>query len=320
MPHYRLIPDIYLEDRGSGVSQVRFDITGANGMAPSSVSRLYNVYGFMGPGVAVTPQTPSGLDINNPTWRKGYAFTGQILNQNVSGNESWNGGTGWGAVYGIVTGQYFGSSLYDTCLIDNTPWYQTGFSGFSGSYGIGSYPNPTGDFNLLYWPVKGSGLGLRITGVQYYLNGYGNLSDPLNYFTNGNYQMINDVTYSGYPLTGTNATTTDLYQYNGGSNLMFFSSGNFPPMQASEFYTGTSGPFLSFDGSYIHLFASTGLYNGAAGSNLVQFLGFNINTGNQGNWGYNQSLTASQISSLPADYDFWCTAANGSHVFLTYYD
>ena len=314
-PHYRLIPDICLTDRGSGVSQVRFDITGANGLAPSSINNLYNVYGFMGPGVAITPTTASGLDINHPELQaggSGYLFTGEILNQGVTGMENCNGGTGWGAVYGIITGWNFLGREYDTCLIDNTPWYTTGFSGFSGSYGVGTYPNPTGDSNLLYWPVKGSGLGLRITGMQYYLNGYGNMSDPFDYFITGNYQIISDIIYTGFALTGTNAVTTDLYQYTGNSNLIYFSGAGTSdfPLNISDI-TGNLSLQYNITGKSYNFQIATGL-----GANPVRFSGFKIQTGT---WGYEQNWTPANILASTGNSIVGKDTSN-HNITLVYFD
>ena len=115
-----------------------------------------------------------------------------------------------------------------------------GFIGFTGDYGTRVMPNPTGDLKQLYWPIKGSGLGLRITGMSYYLEGYGNLSDPIDYFKSGNYQMIGDIIYTGFAFTGTNAPTTDLYQYTGNPfNQNILTSGVLIHVPAPYYTSGT---------------------------------------------------------------------------------
>jgi hypothetical protein len=207
MPHYRLIPDIYLVERGSGVASVRFDITGLNGSQPSSVNRFWTADGFMGNGVSIYTNA-SGINEGQPLLNEtiyevnntfiprgdkkaGYLFTGQVLNENVPGNVTYNSNTGWGSVYGVVASTGFYTSQIDTCLTDNPYW-----SGFSG--GI---PNSTG--SNIYWPIVNSGIGLRITGVSYFFSGYGNgtISDTPNILGTGR-TAINDVLYNGQTVIG----------------------------------------------------------------------------------------------------------------------
>jgi hypothetical protein len=212
MPHYRLIPEIYLTNRGSGIASVRFDITGADGGRPDSINRFHTIYGFMGPGVdSDNPNTPSGLDVSHPMFTdniqignsyypSGYVFGGVIPSTSNSGSTTENEGTGWGCVYGVVADTGFYLNKMDCCLIDNQGWYGQLFSGFSGDSGVSSYPNETGETSRIFWPYSGSGLGLRITGLGYYLKGYGSYSDSANFYSNGVYQVAQDFTYTGSPL------------------------------------------------------------------------------------------------------------------------
>ena len=248
MPHYRIVPDIYLLNRGSGVASVRFDITGTNGIAFSP--KFFNVSGFMGPG---TSELNSGIDYSNSLIQSniiygqntpsGYVLPGQVLNLSVTGDESYNNGTGWGAVYGIIVSSGFYTSPLDLCLIDHNAWSGSRFVGFSGDNGVGVIPSPSGDNKQLYWPVKGSGLGLRITGLSYYLNGYGSFPDSGDYLANGNYQMIGDIVYTGAALLGTDFPTNDLYQYTGlgsnnnGDQLIYFTSNGTTPLSVANFST-----------------------------------------------------------------------------------
>lgn len=212
MPHYRLIPDICLNERGSGVSQVIFDITGANGGNPSSIRRFASAYGYMGNGTSDTLH--SGLDINHPMHQglvtdtvpssfipngnkfSGYLFTGESLTINDLGNPTYNSETGWGAVYGIVATTGFYQNPYDTCLLDIPTWS-----------GLGHTPNPTGEY--VYWPISGSGLGVRVTGMKYYLKGYGDVSDVGDYFANGVKQLADDITYEGNSILGLTLSNPD---------------------------------------------------------------------------------------------------------------
>ena len=232
MPHYRLIPDIYLTNRGNGVGRIRFDITGSNGLNISSSNRFSAAYGFMGPGVDPTnPSTASGLDVLNntlinssPTTPSGYIFPGQVLNPSVAGNETYNGGTGWGAVYGVVASNGFYNYPFDTCLIDDKVWSGSNFIGFTGNNGTGVTPNPTGDYTLLYWPVKGSGLGLKISDIAYYSPMGTLVSDPTDYFAGGNYSIINDIQYEGVGYSGP-SFTINLSPYIGTSYINIASNG-----------------------------------------------------------------------------------------------
>lgn len=208
MAHYRMIPDIYLSNRGSGVARVRFDITGDDGRRPEAIQRLYSVYGFMGPGVDKdNPNTPTGIDVNHPmfggkvyvgtkSYPSGYAFTGVVIDEAVSGNIYENDGTGIGAVYGVVASTGFYESPIDTCLIDYRPWSGKSFVGFGGDFGpSGVYPNETGDYDKLYWPTSGSKMGLGISEIAYHLSGYGLVEDNAGFY-DGTKAAIGDINYN----------------------------------------------------------------------------------------------------------------------------
>lgn len=243
MSHYR-IPTIYLSERGSGISKVRFDVTGADGNQVGTLSRLSGIYGFMGSGTLVSPLSPSGLDKNHPLLstslrsdlepyyipsgpkKVGLLLEGEKLNQYDPGNNSYAGGTGWGAVYGLVTDEDYYLRKTDSILIDVPNW-----SGF------GRVPNPTGDNELLYWPNKENKFsgGLKISEVAYYLKGTGiPFNDPgNNYFEN--YQIINDIIYNDGQ--GFSVSLLDTTGLNGKPNFYFRekSAGNFLPMNNGSF-------------------------------------------------------------------------------------
>jgi hypothetical protein len=180
-PHYRVIPEIYLEDRGSGVANVQFYITG-NGISSgpnSPVQRIWGVTGFMGGYYAGS----SGI---NPTYDwtgyisgtedspgdgthlpSGILWSGSNVPSTTSGYNKISGSTlpyGYGAVYGMVTsdsGFYY--KPYDVCLLDNPVW-----SGFSGQSGMGAAPISTGETGLLCWPNPSSKINLIISGMKYF--------------------------------------------------------------------------------------------------------------------------------------------------------
>jgi hypothetical protein len=258
MPHYRLIPDIYLSERGSGVASVRFDITGANGSHPSSINRFWTAHGFMGNGVSIINDNISGINENQPLLseiieegdsifiprgdkKAGYLFSGQVLNESVPGDITYNNNTGWGAVYGIVASTGFYQNQYDTCLVDNPSW-----SGF-----VGGIPNPTG--TDIYWPIKGSGLGLRITGVSYFFSGYENgiISDPSNILGAG-MTAINDVLYNGQTVIGNVSMSDASYLITGYtlSNTYQRGTGLYLSLSTLNAYTATADTnFPDIDGS-----------------------------------------------------------------------
>lgn len=260
MPHYRLIPDIYLVERGSGVASVRFDITGANGSQPSSINRFWTADGFMGNGVSIYDNV-SGINMSQPLLNQtvyqgtntfippgdkvaGYLFTGQVLNENVPGDVTYNSNTGWGSVYGVVASTGFYTSQIDTCLADNPSW--TGFSG-----GI---PNSTG--SNVYWPTIGSGIGLRITGVSYICSGYGDgtYSGPLR---DEGVTIINDVLYNGQSVIGSiyMSSTLDSLPFTNGGNpsisIQFL--GNPSDSNLITGYTLNATPYTRGSGSGVSL-------------------------------------------------------------------
>ena len=227
MPHYRYIPEIYLLDRGTGVAQVVFSITGAgvNGGPNSPIQMFWNVTGFMGP----YQSNSSGLNGNYP-WTgyisgtdptfgngtdlpSGFVFSGTSPKPNLSGSTSI-GQYGYGAVYGIIVPfSGFYALPTDTCLLDNPVW-----SGFSGDKGWNTTPNPTGETGLLCWPTPGIGLNLVVSGMKYYYptfaTNYIYDDTAYDYIGSSGYQLVGDVTGSaGTSLLGSSVNAT--YTING---------------------------------------------------------------------------------------------------------
>jgi len=216
MPHYRIIPEIYMVDRGTGVSQVVFSITGQgiDGSPSSPIQRIWSATGFMGPysgtSSGLNPNYPwtglftgTGPSFGNPPLQSGIVFSGNNPSSNLTG--TFSGLYGNGAVYGIIApNSGFYGLPYDTCLLDNPVW-----SGFSGDLGFGSLPNPTGETGLLCWPSQGSKIGLSITGMQYsgawsgtnVVCSFSDFSDIL-VGTSG-YQFISDILFSGNSIINT---------------------------------------------------------------------------------------------------------------------
>jgi len=209
MPHYRLIPDIYLTNRGTGVVGAKFYITGSNGQPIDSANRFSGANAFMGPGVN---SNSSGIDFSNlylvntisdvsssfvppGTKTSGLLFPGQNINTNVIGSSAINNGTGWGAVYGIIGSSEFYKKMLDTCLIDYgaNPWQNGTWKGFSGDGLDSTYPNPTGDQSKLFWPIKNSGIGICASGMAYYSPNFNNV------FYDG--AGVNEIIPRGYQLS-----------------------------------------------------------------------------------------------------------------------
>jgi len=230
MNHYRLIPDIYLANRGSGVASAKFYIVDSNNTQPSSINRFWGAQAFMGQGVD-TNTNPSGIDPNNLFINRqvgnlgpsGYLFTGQILNANVTGDDTYNNGTGWGAVYGIVASSGFYQAPYDICILNTAPCWDSNlnFIGFSGDNGANSVPNPTGETGRLCWPTSGNKLKLLITGMSYFLSGYGNgtINDSYDRLGTG-LTLVNDVTCQGQTVIGSflNSVTSATLSFTDGVN------------------------------------------------------------------------------------------------------
>ena len=175
MPHYRVIPEIYLADRGTGVYQAIFSITGQtiNGGVNSPIRRFWNATGFMGPYSGSTSGintsypwtglfTGTGPSYGNDPLPSGVFFSGVNPQSNLTGTFT-SGTYGYGGVYGIIAPNSGWYGLpFDCCLLDNPVW-----SGFSGENGMGATPSPTGETGLLCWPYYGAKIGLAITGMKY---------------------------------------------------------------------------------------------------------------------------------------------------------
>ena len=219
MPHYRIIPEIYLGERGTGVAQCIFTITGSgiDGGETSPIKNFWNATGFMG---GYTGTNPSGLNPNYP-WtnyvdnspalpysyydasnnyitvqtQSGYLFSGKNPLPSLSGYTGI-GTFGYGAVYGVVTNRTgfcnpFGD--LDCCLLDNPVW-----NGFSGQNGMGSAPVATGETGLLCWPYPSKSIGLVISGMKYYSPNFSTgyiYDDSINdYIGSSGFQLVGDIT------------------------------------------------------------------------------------------------------------------------------
>ncbi len=328
MPHYRYFPYLYLSNRGSGLAQVIFSVTGSDGNKPTSVNRFWQATGFMGSGYS----SPSGLDPNNPLFGiqiydtnpptfyphygtnngapLGYALPGQILSTNVLGGTRYNQGLGWGAVYGIVASTGFYQSMIDCGLVDVPIW--SGYSGFNGS-GI---PNHTG--TPLFWPNTGVTLGLNISGVQYFLKGftelgYGTNLDTGNLYSSGVYAMVGDFFLSGGISTATGSALdiiNSTYYY---INSLGWSLNNpgLSPYQAIYLSTNSGAPTarnlvsigsltaqenLVFTGVSGNI--SFGYLTGADNNNFYILTGFNYNLGIASGRGSGQYWTPNYVNSL----------------------
>lgn len=178
MAHYRVIPEIYLANRGTGVYQAIFSITGQgiDGGTGSPIQRFWNATGFMGPysgtpsGIATDyPWTgyfsgtgPYDSPTNNAFLPSGVFFSGQNPLPTLTGTFS-SGNFGYGGVYGVMAADSGWYGLpFDCCLLDK-PLY----NGFSGDNGMNALPNPTGETGLICWPYYGANIGLAITGMKY---------------------------------------------------------------------------------------------------------------------------------------------------------
>lgn len=193
----------YLQD----LSNVNFlnEINPFSTAKPESVNRFYSVYGFMGSGVDIGIN-PSGLDVthsylNNtiidsnskfiPVGNKtsGFLFPGQVLNSSVEGNKNSNNGTGYGAVYGVIGNSGFYLSQYDLCLLDIPNW--SGLGGNPTGISVLGFDGSTGFVNNLCWPHYSKKLRLKLSELEYYASGIGNIVDSIDYFKDN--QIIKDI-------------------------------------------------------------------------------------------------------------------------------
>jgi len=272
MPHYRYIPDIYLTNRGTGVANVVFSITGVGGIQPGSINRFWQATGFMDSGF----NNVSGFDPNNPyllgtntqpssppffyppgptTLPSGYVFTGTLPTTGSWGGTGLN--YGWGTVYGVIANSGFYFNPPDCGLVDSAVW--------SGYTGIGGIPNPTG--TLLFWPVAQSGLGLNITGMNYYSPNFNQLiNDSNDAYVGAGGDYLYDITGSnGISLIGTNNTFSSLSFVSGSQTIKISSTG----LPISGYVLATPTTFGALTGSGLHSSQISSFVNVASGFGIV---------------------------------------------------
>ena len=323
MPHYRYFPHLQLANRGSGIAHVIFSITGFGGSRPGSIARLWQVTGFMSSGFNGT----SGLDPNNwlvtgtipdPTHVfippgdavSGFTFPGQVIASGV------NGGTGvanvlpygWGAVYGIVASSGFYQSLIDCGLTDDPIW-----SGYTGT--LSGIPDQTG--TPLFWPIAASGMGVQVSGLQYFLKGFSELNSGVNFdtgnlYSSGVYAMVGDFGFTGAITTETGSVLdvidSTMSYFNQGWNTSNPSS---YPYQALYFTTSSSAPAIANLVSLGNILSlknvaftgisgniSFGLSTGIDNQNYYAVTGFNYNLGIVSGRGSGQLWTVAYANSL----------------------
>jgi hypothetical protein len=170
MPHYRLIPYVYLTERGTGVANAYITLfTNGTGMASGkeNIQRLWHRQTFQGPynggyddGIDRThPCFTADVDDPPATTRfAAYLMTGSGINPNVQGDISFNtDGSGWGALYGVVANSGFYNAPYDIGLIDHN---------------ISALTIPVNSA-AIYWPTITSAnqIKLSITGILFYSGG-----------------------------------------------------------------------------------------------------------------------------------------------------
>ena len=233
-PHYRIIPEIYMVDRGTGVLQAIFTISGSgqgiDGSSMSPIQRLWSVTGFMGP---YSSSNISGLDINySSNFSDGILFSGNAPLSSLMGD--FNGDCGYGAVYGIKPRDANYNNLpYDTCLLDKPN---------SGVF-LGRAPEATGETGLLCWPNSDNKISLFITGMKYSgsISGGANVSftDYDDLIIGDNYQFVNDITWSETGIINRTSGTNN-------SVGIFTGIGNMKPITMSFLTVGSRGMITGY--------------------------------------------------------------------------
>ena len=294
-PHYRLIPDVYFVERGSGVSNGFVTITG-NGVDYSPNSPIQRINGLrlcMGPGVA-TSTNSSGINIDS-SWHfnqnNNYAGYGgrSVLcpgtnvpsncqgrsDTNANYNNTYTADVGWGAVYGFLY-NYPAASTYalpmDTCLIDVPA--QGNFVSDNG----GNIPNPTGDYSKLCWPFPGSPINLQVlvTGMSYFSPLFNtNIQDPNDLVQNNGYQYFSDIISGGNSVSGAYQSFSSLRFFGQGTysgawidislnnnpvNSYTISASSSPALTGLSLLPSDINNFIYSTGSYIG--SQTGIYSG----------------------------------------------------------
>jgi hypothetical protein len=169
MQHYRLIKDVVLTERGTGISNAYIYISPQS----ENVQRLAVRKTFQGPYAL---SYPSGIDTTHPCYTTnwygkpgGVIYSGN-LGANSTGdiNYSINGGSGWGSIYGVSADGDYNILPYDVGLTDH-------------SLTVNTKPNPTG---FIYWPsIKaGNELKLNFSGVKFFHPEIGEIADNGTFF------------------------------------------------------------------------------------------------------------------------------------------
>lgn len=161
MQHYRFI-NVILDNRGTGVADSYFNIL-PNG---ENINVFANAKTFQGE-YDIADSNPYGFNPNHPAiiGNKGILLSGYSDINNVSGDATFSssGCSGYGMVYGILTGEKAGESIrngyLDCGLVDHN------VTGNSTRLSLTLAPTSTG---IIYWPNKSSQLKLSITGIKYY--------------------------------------------------------------------------------------------------------------------------------------------------------
>lgn len=273
MAHYRFITGIYLTQRGSGILNGYLSLTNGNNIQQYISLQTFQG-GFQGSGIYTNPLTilcdtnsPNynslyyGLNGSNPQCCSGYVFAGNSLTTldsygttNQTGDNFGNSGSGYGAVYGVVTSDNFcllnpDLGILDHSLVNNTRTH-------TGALG---------------WPVVlpfGNPVLVIPTGITYYDTGFASgwsaVIDTGNFF-NGTNQIIKQISF----------TTVN--------------SGNWTPISITGFYPNipVSGGGIDL-GYYITLGAFTG--NSVPLTSLQVTSTFKGMTGYYYGGGYNANL------------------------------
>lgn len=248
MQHYRMIDTIALTERGTGIATAYMFLTplGENAARFTPRKTFQGPYNFA---------YDSGIDTTHPcltnalpSGKGGLVFSGQLKSSNIEGdvNVSIDNGSGWGAVYGVVSDGNFWELPYDAGLANH-------------SLSARTPPNPT---DTIYWPsIKaGNEIVLNFSGIEFFQPEVGLISNntQVDFFSKSQ-QIIETISFgdrnnscggagilamvpnptgfkNGSPISGSefgyflSTTRYDYYTMQGGEEASFVTTSDIPSL------------------------------------------------------------------------------------------
>jgi hypothetical protein len=166
MQHYRYV-NVVLDNRGTGVADAYISITptGENINVFASGKTFQGAYDVVDGNISGFNPLHPVLTLGNCIPLSGFS---DINNTNGDYSYSFYGCSGYGMVYGIITGANTAAQVsngnFDCGLVDHNV---TGNVGGNGVLSLTLAPTSTGN---IYWPNQSNQLKLKIDGIKYYMD------------------------------------------------------------------------------------------------------------------------------------------------------